>query len=100
MGNFSLWLTGIFPDFLEARMRRRGGPPLDYYERMGITGYRMAADSPEAGRMGVEQVYRDVSKEFTGVRTALNRVSDRYLWPSAGDPVAKLLREVGGRSAP
>ena len=25
MGNFSLWLLGLFPDFLEARMRRRGG---------------------------------------------------------------------------
>jgi hypothetical protein len=97
IGNFSLWLTGIFPDFLEARMRRRGGPPLDYYERMGSTGYRMAAESREAGRLGVEQVYRDVSTHFTGVRSALNRVSDRYLWPSAGDPVSRLLREVGSR---
>src|SRR5688572_6802313 len=29
IGNFSLWLTGLFPDYLEARMRRRGAPPLE-----------------------------------------------------------------------
>ena len=96
LGNYSLWLAGLFPDFLEARMRRKGGPPIEYYERMGITGYRLAADSPEAGRMGVEGLYREVSADFSGVRAALNRLSDRYLWPTGGDPVARLLREVSG----
>ena len=97
MGNYALWLTGLFPDYLEAR-KRKGGPPLDYYERMGSSGYRMAAESPQAGTLGVEKVYMDVSNHFSGVRTALNRVSDRYLWPGSGDPVGRLLREVGGRS--
>jgi hypothetical protein len=96
LGNFALWLAGLFPDFLEARTRR-GGPPLDYYERMGITGYRMAADSPQAGPLGVDSLYRDVSSHFSGVRSALNRISDRYLWPDSGDPVGRLLREVGDR---
>ena len=35
-----------------------------------------------------------VSEHFGGVRKALNRLSDRYLWPGAGDPVERLLREV------
>jgi hypothetical protein len=98
MGDFSLWMSGLFPDYLEARMRRKGGPPIDYYERMGSTGYRMASESPQAGTLGVQQLYKDVARDFTGVREALNRVSDRYLWPSSGDPVARLLREVSGRS--
>jgi hypothetical protein len=97
MGNYALWLTGLFPDYLEAR-KRKGGPPLDYYERMGSSGYRMAAESPQAGTLGVEKVYLEVSNHFSGVRTALNRVSDRYMWPGSGDPVGRLLREVGGRS--
>ena len=98
MGNYALWLAGLFPDYLEAR-KRKGGPPLDYYERMGSSGYRMAAESPQAGTLGVEKVYLEVSNHFSGVRTALNRVSDRYLWPGSGDPVGRLLREVGGRSS-
>lgn len=94
LGNFSLWLTGLFPDFVESRVRRRGAPPLEYYESMGATGYRMAAESPRAAALGVERIFDEVSTHFSGVRIALNRVADRYLWPGAGDPVSRLLREV------
>jgi hypothetical protein len=96
LGNYALWLAGLFPDFLE-RKKRKGGPPLDYYERMGSSGYRMAAESRQAGTLGVEKIFFDVSNHFSGVRVALNRISDRYLWPDSGDPVARLLREVAGR---
>lgn len=97
LGNFSLWLAGLFPDFLEARSRRRGAPPLDYYERMGRTGYRLAADSRQARDLGIDALLHGVARDFPGVRKALNRVSDRYLWPGATDPVGRLLREVAGR---
>lgn len=94
LGDFSLWLSGIFPGFIEARVRRRGAPPIEYYERMGVAGYQMASESPEAGPLGVEAVFAAVSQHFSSVRIALNRVSDRYLFPTGGDPVARLLREV------
>ncbi len=98
LGNFSLWLSGLFPDYLEARSRRKGAPSLSYYERMGTTGYHLAARSPEAGPLGLDRVLSDVADHFAGVRTALNLVSDRYLWPRAGDPVNRLLREVVTRA--
>lgn len=94
MGNFALWLSGLFPDFLEARTRRRGAPPISYYEQMGSAGYRVAAQSPEAAALGVEGALGAVARHFSGVRTALNQVSDRYLWRGSGDPVGRLLREV------
>lgn len=94
IGNFALWLSGLFPDFLEARVRRKGAPPISYYEKMGATGYHMAARSPEAAALGVEGALGSVARHFSGVRTALNRVSDRYLWRHSGDPVGRLLREV------
>lgn len=97
LGNHALWLTGLFPDFLEARTRRRGAPPLDYYEDMGRAGYRLAADSPPAGALGVDGPYREIAGRFHDVRVALNRVSDRYLWRESGDSVGRLLREVSGR---
>ena len=97
MGNYSLWLAGLFPDYLEARVRRRGAPSIDYYDRMGRTGYLLASESPQAAALGVNQVFEDVARSFTGVRTALNRLSDRYLWPGGGDPVNRLLREVTQR---
>jgi hypothetical protein len=98
LGNFSLWLSGLFPDYLEARSRRKGAPSIRYYERMGSTGYRLASRSPEAASLGVERVLAEVGDHFQGVRAALNLVSDRYMYPT-GDPVSRLLREVVTRAA-
>ena len=100
LGNHCLWLAGLFPDFLEARTRRRGAPGIAYYERLGRTGYRLAADSREAEALGVKTLFHRLSDAFGEVRVALNQVSDRYLWPGGGDPVGRLLREVGRRSPP
>lgn len=97
LGNYSLWISGLFPDYLEARVQRRGAPALSYYERMGATGYRMAAETREAESLGVEPILRNVAEDFSGVRRALNRIADRYLWPDAANPVNRLLREVADR---
>jgi hypothetical protein len=94
MGNFALWLSGMFPDFLDARVRRRGAPPIAYYESVGSAGYQLASESPQAEALGVSHPLASVGKHFSRVRAALNRLSDRYLWRSGGDPVGRLLREV------
>ena len=46
------------------------------------------------GGLGVDQLFGDVARTFTGVRASLNQLSDRYLWPGGGDPVNRLIREV------
>jgi hypothetical protein len=94
LGNYSLWLSGIFPDFLERRVERRGAPRISYYERMGATGYRLAAETREAEALGVGDLLRGVAQQFPGVRRALNRMSDRYLFPESANVVNRLLREV------
>ncbi len=99
LGDYSLWVSGLFPHYVAERLRRRGAPPLSYYEGMGASGYSMAADSAEAERFGIDRVLMAVARQFAGVRIALNRISDRYFWPGAGDPVERLLREVAGRTA-
>lgn len=98
LGDFALWLSGLFPDFIEVRARRRGAPSMRYYERMGAVGYTMASESPEAETLGLTRIFTEVARHFSGVRVALNRVSDRYLCPGRGDPVEQLLREVSARA--
>jgi hypothetical protein len=100
LGNFSLWLSGLFPDYVEARTRRKGAPSIGYYERMGAAGYRLAAKSHEARSLGLDRVLTAVARHFGGVRVALNIVSDRHLWPQSGDPVGRVLREVAARVEP
>ena len=94
MGDFALWMSGLFPDYLEARTRRKGAPPITYFEELGATGYRGASESLEAGELGMDTVLRDVANQFSAVRTALNRISDRHFWPGSGNPVGRLLREI------
>lgn len=94
LGNFALWLSGLFPDFISHRTHRRGAPGMDYYEAMGASGYYRAADSQDATRHGLDTLYRSCAEGFPALRTALNRVSDRYFFPNAADPTLRLLRQV------
>ena len=94
LGNFSLWLAGLFPQHIEAREWRRGAPPLEYYERMGASGFHRAAGAREARDLELVPVFRFVARRFRRVRIALNRISDRFLWPTGGNPAWRLLREI------
>ncbi len=94
LGNYSLWLSGLFPDYVIARVHRSGAPGLDYYEGLGSTGYLMASECELAGHYDLAGIYRDVASGFRAVRRALNRVSDRYFFPASPIPIDRLLRQV------
>lgn len=94
LGNYSLWLSGLFPDYVTHRERRRGAPGLDYFEEMGRSGYLMAANDPHAGVASLDILFRDVARAFGPLRRALNEFSDRYLLPRPASPVDRLIRQV------
>ena len=93
LGNYSLWLAGLFPDFIAVRRRRRGGPDLPYYDALGRQGYGAAAQHSLAERYGVAEIYRAAAERFPAVRHALNRMSDRLLFPNVATE-DRLLRAV------
>ncbi len=64
LGDYSLWISGLFPHYVAERLRRRGAPPLSYYEGMGASGYSMAADSAEAERFGIDGVLMAMARQF------------------------------------
>ncbi len=92
-GNFALWLSGIFPDYIAARRARKGGPGLRYYEAMGRTGFLVASDHRLAGRYGLDGVLRQAGERFAELRVAMNRLSDQMLFPHVSTP-ERLLRQV------
>lgn len=94
LGNFSLWLSGLYPEHISARLRRRGAPGLDYYEDLGAFGYRAAAESEWADAFDLADLYRDAADLFRVLRRALNRLSDRYFFPVPPFPADRLLRQV------
>lgn len=93
LGNFSLWLAGVFPDYITARRERKGGPDFGYYEAMGSQGYRLARDHQLARRFGLEEIYSRAADRFGQIRVALNRLSDRLFFPDWHTP-DRLLRQV------
>lgn len=94
LGEFALWLSGVFPDYITHRVQRRGAPGLSYYEQLGSHGYRLAAGSSEAANHGLAELYRSCADSFPTLRVALNRVSDHHLFPATGDHIERLLRHV------
>ncbi len=93
LGNFSLWLAGVFPDYVTARRERRGGPDLRYYDTMGARGFRMASDHRLARELELHDLYAQVADSFAEIRVALNRLSDRLFFPSCVSP-DRLMRQV------
>lgn|ERR1043166_242241 len=93
LGNYALWLSGIFPDYIEHRRWRRGGPDLEYYEEMGRRGFQLAADHRLAEDYGLATLYATAAERFGILRTALNAVSDSLFFPSVQTP-ERLMRQV------
>ena len=93
LGNYALWLSGLFPDLIEQKRWRRGGPDLEYYEEVGRRGFRLAADHRLASEHGVAPLFESVAERFALLRHALNDVSDRLLFPHVQTP-ERLMRQV------
>ncbi len=94
LGNFALWLGGVFPDYIAHRVQRRGAPPMSYYDEMGAAGFRMAAGSDLALRHGVGDLFLRAADRFRDVRSALNSLSDTLFFPQSQDAIERLLRQV------
>jgi len=93
LGNYALWLSGLFPDYIEHRKWRRGGPDLDYYEEMGRKGYQLAAGHRLADDHGLSTLFATAAERFGLLRAALNDVSDSLLFPNRYSP-ERLMRQV------
>ena len=83
LGNYALWLTGVFPDYIAARRLRKAGPDVSYYDALGSRGFGLASDHALASQYGLELVLRTAAERFAVLRGALNGVSDRVFFPSS-----------------
>ncbi len=93
LANHALWLSGLFPDHVTLRRQRRGAPDLDYFDEMGRRGFLLAAEHRMADQTGLRPVFARAAGEFPLLRMALNRVSDRLLFPGRHS-AERLLRQV------
>jgi len=83
LGNYALWLGGLFPQYIEARRLRHGGPELGYYDSLGRRGFAMASDHALADRFQLEGVFQTAAERYPTLREALNALSERVLFPGS-----------------
>jgi len=78
VGNYSLFISGIFHENTQRRSLR-GGPDIEFYEQVGRTNYELVASHATARRCELDDVFEGLADRFRDVRLALNQLSDRLL---------------------
>lgn len=78
IGNYTLFITGVFHDRVEHRSRR-GGPDMDFFEHVGAANYQTAADHPFARQRALARVFEELGERFHEIRLALNDTAERHL---------------------
>jgi hypothetical protein len=91
IGDTCLFLTGLFPEYIEAqhryplsrqpRLRRRGAlcSSLEDYEAQGRAFYRLAAEQSEAQAMEEAESLAALSENFVLAEKPLAFLADNYL---------------------
>jgi len=77
-GNYSLFLSGIFPGTVQRRSER-GAPDITYYEDVGRMNFKVVAGHSFARTAELRDIYGALAEKFRDVRLALNRLSDSLL---------------------
>lgn len=78
VGNYSLFLSGIFHENVQRRSQR-GAPDCSFYEDLGRMNYKVVASHEVARSADLSDIYAALAERFHDIRLALNRLSDELL---------------------
>src|SRR6516162_6757297 len=78
VGNYSLFISGIFHENTQRRSLR-GAPDIGFYENIGRRNYHLLSSHATARRCELDDVYAELADRFRDVRLALNQLADRLL---------------------
>jgi hypothetical protein len=78
VGNYSLFITGIFHESVQRRMER-GAPDFSFYEGLGRSNFKSVANHRVARTCELSETYDSLAERFRDIRLALNGLSDRLL---------------------
>ena len=78
VGNYSLFISGIFHENTQRRSLR-GAPDMHFYEQIGRTNYQLLSSHATARRCELDDVFEGLADRFREVRLALNQLSDQLL---------------------
>jgi len=76
IGNYALFISGLFAENIEKRARR-GAPDVSFYEQIGTSSFQSAAEHRDARRLDLHGIYREIADGFHEARVALNELTKR-----------------------
>ena len=80
IGNYSLYLTGIFPQWIEYRRRYKNRPvSTQFYMDFGREYYERASSHKMARQYDLGEVFFRLSIMFEVYKEALNHLAKQYL---------------------
>ncbi len=83
IGNYSLFISGLFPQWIEYRHRYKKRPlNMQYYVDYGRTYFQRAAEHPMARELALDDVFLRISLLFEIYKNLLNHIARDYLIPS------------------
>lgn len=78
VGNYALFITGIFCGSVHSRAQR-GAPDVTFYEELGSSNFHAASQHQVARSASLSAIYERLAEHFHEVRLALNHLSDSLL---------------------
>ncbi len=78
VGNYALFISGIFYENIESRSQR-GAPSCLFYEDMGRANFRAVATHDVARRYELSDLFKKLANHFHECRLALNRLADEFV---------------------
>lgn len=75
VGNYSLFITGMFHETVQRRSQR-GAPDLSFYEDVGRSSFKAVSRHELARSCSLSRIFEALGEQFHEVRLALNRLSD------------------------
>lgn len=78
IGNYTLFITGVFHDRVECRSRR-GGPDVGFFEQVGATNFAVAAGHSMAREHALDRIFHELCERFHDIRVALNDTASRHM---------------------
>jgi hypothetical protein len=79
IGNWSLFLSGVFLERIRSRAEARGFPDVKYFVGLGRAQYRAAGGHRLAQRYDLAGIFNTLAERFETSRLALNDMADRLL---------------------
>ncbi len=79
IGDYALFVSGIFPAHVQRRVQRRAAPGLEFFESLGQSHYRLAGEHALARLAGAQSLLMGLCQVFHTARLALNRLSGEWV---------------------